>query len=44
MEGLEEELAYANMKITAVDILISIAEVQMGFDRRRKSGSMRPDK
>lgn len=36
---LEKELAYANLKITAYEILISNAEREMGVDIRKKAGS-----
>jgi transposase-like protein len=36
---LEKELAYANLKITAFEILISNAEREMGVDIRKKAGS-----
>ncbi|MDB5020865.1 MAG: hypothetical protein JWQ28_1992 [Pedobacter sp.] len=36
---LEKELAYANLKITAFEILISNAEREMGVDIRKKGGS-----
>jgi transposase-like protein len=36
---LEKELAYANLKITAFEILISTAEQEMGVDIRKKLGS-----
>jgi transposase-like protein len=36
---LEKELAYANLKITALEVLISTAEREMGVDIRKKSGS-----
>jgi transposase-like protein len=36
---LEKELAYANLKITAFEILISNAEREMGVDIRKKVGS-----
>jgi transposase-like protein len=40
-EELEKELAYANLKITALEVLISTAEREMGVDIRKKSGSKR---
>jgi hypothetical protein len=36
---LEKDLAYANLKITALEMLISTAEREMGVDIRKKSGS-----
>jgi transposase-like protein len=36
---LEKELAYANLKITAFEMLISIAEKELGVDIRKKPGS-----
>jgi transposase-like protein len=36
---LEKELAYANLKITALEMLISNAEREMGVDIRKKPGS-----
>jgi transposase-like protein len=36
---LEKKLAYANLKITALEILISNAEREMGVDIRKKAGS-----
>jgi transposase-like protein len=36
---LEKELAYANLKLTAYEILISNAEREMGVDIRKKGGS-----
>jgi transposase-like protein len=39
VEELEQELAYANLKITAFEILISNAEREMGVDIRKKAGS-----
>lgn len=36
---LEKELAYAKLKITALEMLISNAEREMGVDIRKKPGS-----
>ena len=36
---LEKELAYAQLKITALEMLISNAEREMGVDIRKKPGS-----
>lgn len=41
-EELEKELAFANLKITAFEILINNAEQEMGVDIRKKAGSKRP--
>ena len=41
---LENELAYARLKITALELLISNAEREMGVDIRKKSGTKRPAK
>ena len=38
-EELEQELAYANLKVTAYELLISNAEREMGVDIRKKPGS-----
>jgi len=42
--NLENELAYAKLKITALELLISNAEREMGVDIRKKSGTKRPAK
>jgi len=41
---LEKELAFANLKITAFEILINNAEQEMGVDIRKKAGSKRSTK
>jgi len=43
-EELEKELAFANLKITAFEILINNAEQEMGVDIRKKAGSKRSTK
>ncbi|MEQ7798162.1 transposase [Pedobacter sp. ASV1-7] len=42
--SLANELAYAKLKITALELLISNAEREMGVDIRKKSGTKRPAK
>lgn len=42
--SIENELAYAKLKITALELLISNAEREMGVDIRKKSGTKRPAK
>lgn len=41
---LEKELAYARLKITALELLIHNAEREMGVDIRKKSGTKRSAK
>ena len=43
-DELEKELAFANLKITAFEILINNAEQEMGVDIRKKAGSKRSTK
>lgn len=41
---LEAELHLANLKITALEMLIKNAELELGVDIRKKSGTKRPAK
>lgn len=42
--GLQEELRLANLKITALEMMINIAEKELEIDIRKKSGTKPPVK
>lgn len=41
-EELKKKLEYADMKATALEILIDVAEKQLGIDIKKKAGTKRP--
>ncbi|WP_374163979.1 hypothetical protein [Arcticibacter sp. MXS-1] len=43
-QSLEEQLAYAQLKIQALETLIDIAEEQLNVDIRKKSGARQSPK
>jgi transposase len=41
-EELKKKLEYADLKATALEIMVDIAEQQFGIDIKKKSGTKQP--